>query len=43
VLRHISDWSWTPGLQPAPDVPVQPMDRFRDRFLSAFGSRPAGE
>ncbi len=43
VLRHISGWNWTPGLQPHPDAPVQPMDRFRDRFLSAFGSHPVGE
>jgi phosphatidylglycerophosphate synthase len=41
VLRRISDWNWTPGLQPRTDAPVLPMDRFRDRFLSAFGSRPA--
>jgi phosphatidylglycerophosphate synthase len=43
VLRHISGWGWTPGLQPHTDAPVLPMDSFRDRFLSAFGSRPAGE
>ena len=42
VLQHISDWGWTAGLQPDSDVPVMPMDAFRDRFLSAFGSRPAG-
>jgi phosphatidylglycerophosphate synthase len=39
VLQQISDWNWTPGLQPHPDAPVLPMDRFRDRFLAAFGSR----
>jgi hypothetical protein len=43
VLRHISDWSWTRGLQPRSDLPVLPMDRFRDRFLSAFGSHAEGE
>ena len=42
VLRHISGWGWSPGLQPSPDVPVLPMDGFRDRFLAAFGSHPAG-
>ncbi len=42
VLRHISGWDWTPGLTPDTHAPVLPMDRFRDRFLSAFGSRPAG-
>jgi phosphatidylglycerophosphate synthase len=40
VLRRIDDWDWTPGLLPARDVPVMPMDAFRDRFLSAYGSRP---
>jgi hypothetical protein len=42
VLRHISGWDWTPGLRPDSHVPVLAMDRFRDRFLAAFGSRPAG-
>jgi phosphatidylglycerophosphate synthase len=42
VLHHIAHWGWTPGLRPDSDLPVVPMDRFRDRFLSAFGSRPAG-
>jgi hypothetical protein len=42
VLRHISGWGWNPGLQPLPVTPVLPMDDFRDRFLSAFGSRPSG-
>jgi hypothetical protein len=41
VLDHISSWDWTPGLRPAGDVPVVRMDRFRDRFLTAFGSRPS--
>jgi phosphatidylglycerophosphate synthase len=39
VLQHISGWGWTPGLRPSSDGPVFPMDQFRDRFLSAFGSR----
>jgi phosphatidylglycerophosphate synthase len=42
VMRQIGDWGWTPGLQPERDLPVLPMDRFRDRFLAAFGSRPSG-
>jgi hypothetical protein len=29
-------------MRPRTDVPVLPMDRFRDQFLAAFGSRPAG-
>jgi hypothetical protein len=26
---------------PSPNAPVWPMDAFRDRFLTAFGSTPA--
>ncbi len=29
------------GLRPGPQAPVWPMSAFRDRFLTAFGSRPA--
>ena len=35
---RISSWGWQDGLRPAPDAPVWPMDAFRDRFLSAYGS-----
>ena len=42
VLRDIRGWGWTPGLQPRSSIPVVRMDRFRDRFLTAFGSRPSG-
>jgi phosphatidylglycerophosphate synthase len=42
VIGQIAHWNWTPGLEPAADQPVLPMDSFRDRFLAAFGSRPAG-
>jgi hypothetical protein len=41
VLDRISGWGWQPGLRPRPDAPVWPMDAFRDRFLSAYGSGPA--
>ncbi|HEX3930371.1 MAG TPA: CDP-alcohol phosphatidyltransferase family protein [Nocardioides sp.] len=40
VLRQISGWGWTPGLRPSNDGAVLPMNDFRDRFLSAFGSNP---
>jgi phosphatidylglycerophosphate synthase len=40
VLKQISGWGWTPGLHPDTDLPTVPMDKFRDRFLSAFGSTP---
>jgi hypothetical protein len=40
VVAHLDGWGWTPGLVPAADAPVWPMDAFRDRFLDAFGTRP---
>jgi hypothetical protein len=41
VLDRISDWGWTAGLKPDPKAPVWPMEAFRDRFLSAYGSQAA--
>ena len=35
---QIAGWGWQDGLRPGPQAPVWPMDAFRDRFLSAFGS-----
>ncbi|MEW2438331.1 sulfatase [Streptomyces caniferus] len=40
VLKRISDWHWTPGLNPGHQAPVWRMDSFRNRFLTAFGSHP---
>ncbi|WFE55537.1 sulfatase [Micromonospora sp. WMMD712] len=40
VLDRIDGWQWQDGLRPGPDAPVWRMDTFRDRFLTAFGSRP---
>ncbi|MEW1751125.1 sulfatase [Streptomyces angustmyceticus] len=40
VLKRISDWHWTPGLNPGQQAPVWRMDSFRNRFLTAFGSHP---
>ncbi|MEV8086603.1 sulfatase [Streptomyces nigra] len=37
VLERIEGWNWTPGLKPADDAPEWGMDRFRDRFLTAYG------
>ena len=37
VLDQIAAWGWDDGLRPQPDAPVWRMDRFRDRFLEAFG------
>ena len=41
VLDQIAGWGWEEGLRPSPQAPIWPMDAFRDRFLSAFGTKPA--
>jgi phosphatidylglycerophosphate synthase len=41
VLKRTAGWGWVPGLLPSPQAPVSPMSAFRDRFLTAFGSKPA--
>jgi hypothetical protein len=41
VIRQIGGWHWTDGMRPSPRAPVWPMEAFRDRFLTAFGSAPA--
>lgn len=43
VLDQIAEWRWQDGLLPSAQAPVWPMAAFRDRFLSAFGSRPASD
>jgi hypothetical protein len=42
VLKRISGWRWQPGLLPSQKAPVWRMSAFRDRFLTAYGSQPAG-
>ena len=42
VLDRISTWGWQDGLRPGPSAPVWPMDRFRDRFLTAYGPGTSG-
>jgi len=37
VLDRVSTWGWSPGVNPTPDAPVWPMDKFRDKFLDAYG------
>jgi hypothetical protein len=37
VLERIHTWGWPSGLRPGSAAPVWPMDRFRDRFLTAYG------
>ncbi|MFG2549286.1 sulfatase [Streptomyces sp. NPDC048581] len=39
VLDRIADWNWTDGLKPAENAPTWGMDRFRDRFMTAYGAR----
>jgi phosphatidylglycerophosphate synthase len=41
VMDQIAGWGWQDGLRPSPQAPVWPMNAFRDRFLTAFGSSPA--
>src|SRR4051812_6120827 len=41
VTQQIAGWNWTDGVRPSPKAPVWPMQSFRDRFLTAFGSTPA--
>ncbi|WP_405622990.1 sulfatase [Streptomyces sp. NBC_00076] len=36
VLDRISDWGWTDGLKPADNAPAWGMDKFRDRFMTAY-------
>ena len=38
VLDRINSWGWQDGLRPGPQAPVWPMEDFRDRFLTAYGS-----
>jgi phosphatidylglycerophosphate synthase len=41
VMDQIRGWNWQAGMLPSPSAPVWPMQDFRDRFLSAFGSTPS--
>jgi phosphatidylglycerophosphate synthase len=42
VLDQVVGWGWEDGLRPGPQAPVWPMNAFRDRFLTAFDTQPAG-
>ncbi|MER5506464.1 sulfatase [Streptomyces sp. NPDC002766] len=37
VLQRISDWGWTEGIKPADNAPEWTMNKFRDRFMTAYG------
>lgn len=36
VMQAIADWQWTPGMLPADNAPVWPMDIVRNRFVETF-------
>jgi phosphatidylglycerophosphate synthase len=38
VFRQIASWRWQGGLLPGPAAPLEPMDAFRNQFLSAFST-----
>ena len=40
VLDKLAAWGWQDGLRPSLSAPVLPMQAFRDRFLTTFGSQP---
>jgi len=37
-MDRIGGWRWQDGMLPSPQAPVWPMNAFRNRFLTAFGS-----
>ncbi|SCK43551.1 Phosphoglycerol transferase MdoB [Streptomyces sp. WMMB 714] len=37
VMDRIDDWNWKDGLRPDKETPVWRMDKFRDRFMTAYG------
>lgn len=41
VVALADAWGWSPGLIPAPDARVWPMEAFRDRFLATFSGAEA--
>jgi hypothetical protein len=43
VLGRTRGWAWQPGLLPSPHAPIWRMSALRDRFLTAYGSRPADQ
>jgi hypothetical protein len=40
VLKRIAGWGWSNGLRPGRRAPAWPESALRNRFLTAFGSRP---
>jgi hypothetical protein len=42
VLDRLAGWGWQEGLRPDMQAPVWPMDAFRDKFFTAFGTENLG-
>ncbi len=42
ALAPIADWGFAPGLIPAQEASIWPMEAFRDRFVAAFSSAAPG-
>ena len=38
VFRQIAPWHWQDGLMPGLGAPLEPMDAFRNQFLSTFST-----
>ena len=38
VFRQIAPWRWQDGLLPGPSAPLEPMDAFRNQFLTTFST-----
>lgn len=36
VMERVASWGWAEGMRPEPGAVVEPMDSFRDRFLTTF-------
>lgn len=36
VMSAVEAWQWTPGMLPADDAPIWPMDTVRNRFVETF-------
>ncbi|GAA3771021.1 hypothetical protein GCM10022403_002940 [Streptomyces coacervatus] len=37
VLDRVAGWGWTDGIKPADNAPEWTMNKFRDRFMTAYG------
>lgn len=40
LMAAIADWGWSPGLIPADDAPLLPMEAMRDMILNSFTAAP---